>query len=358
MDLPKSIYCPPCNTVSSDEEIYSPTKPTPQQQYTFQDSIGLSAPRTRSACTTSTNSTAASSTTESYYSPRHSIDEHKLCPVTGRYANIIEDYLISPNVLGKGHYGTVRECTHRVTGKILAVKSVDKSKIGRLDHLEREIYFLSNIDHSSVMRLVDCYEDANFLHIITEKYMGGDLFDRILESTNSSGCFTEHNTAHVIKSLLEAVSYLHSNGIVHRDIKPENILYESQQEDAAVRLIDFGLSRTHDVKREGLMSNPVGTPYYMSPEIWNGQYDKSCDIWAVGVVTYILLCGYPPFNGNTNKEIQVSTRKCHLHFDGIAWFNKSDEALNFVECLLRRDPRKRFNAKEALCHPWLNNATQ
>jgi len=353
MDRPQSIiYCPPCNnSVPSDEELYSPTKPQ-HHDYTVQGHSGLPVmPKTISGNTTTT---AASSSTDSYLSPQHSIDEQELCPVTGRYANIDDDYHISPNVLGKGHYGIVRECTHRATGQTLAVKSIEKSKIGRLDHLQREISLLAIVDHSSVMRMADSYEDADYVHIVTEKYAGGELFDRIVDSTNTSGCFSERDAAGVIRSLLEAVSHLHSNGIVHRDIKPENILYESQQKDAAIRLIDFGLSRTHDVKRDGMMANPVGTAYYMSPEVLKGSYDKSCDLWAVGVVAFILLCGYPPFNGNTDEDIFAATRRGHFLCAGVAWMIKSDEAMDFVTCLLRRDPRKRMNAEEALEHPWLS----
>jgi serine/threonine protein kinase len=279
--------------------------------------------------------------------------EQSLCPVTGVYADINNDYYICPKVIGKGHYGVVRECIHRATNQVLAVKSIDKSKIGRLDHLQREIYLLANINHPSIMKMVDCYEDAEFVHLITEKYTGGELFDKIIGSTSSRGCMSERKTGNIIKSLLEAVAYLHDNGIVHRDLKPENILFDSDHENSGIKLIDFGLSRRHDKSVEGHMSNPVGTAYYMSPELLKGRYDKSCDVWSVGIVTYILLCGYPPFNGSCDSEIQECTRKNKLQFGGSHWISKSDDAMDFVKCLLRKDPRKRFTAKEALMHPWI-----
>jgi len=163
-----------------------------------------------------------------------------------------------PRVLGSGHYGSVRECVHRNSRKWFAVKSIDKSKIGRLDHLQREVYLLSKMDHNGIMKMVDCYEDESCVHIVTEKYTGGELFDKIIEKTTKDGCFSEVKAAKIIKSLLESVAYLHENEIVHRDIKPENILFESKDENSDVKLIDFGLSRRHR-KGEALMSNPVGT---------------------------------------------------------------------------------------------------
>jgi serine/threonine protein kinase len=130
------------------------------------------------------------------------------------------------------------------------------------------------------------------------------LFDRIISNnTSPNECFSEIRSVRIITSLLEAVAYLHKNDIVHQDIKLklENIFFVSEQKDT-IKLIDFGLSRHHK-KDKAPMTNIVGTDYYMAPEVIKGRYDRSCDIWSIGIVTYILLCGYPPFNGDTNKEI-------------------------------------------------------
>ncbi|KAL3762817.1 hypothetical protein ACHAW5_011275 [Stephanodiscus triporus] len=281
--------------------------------------------------------------------------QRRICPVTGRLSNILADYHIISTVLGKGHHGIVQECVHRRTRRIHACKSIDKSKIRRLDHVQREIHLLSQMNHHGIMKMVDCYEDAEHVHIITEKYTGGELFDEISENTSPNGCLSEEKTFGIIKSLLESVNYLHENDIVHRDIKPENILFESEQKDA-IKLIDFGLSRRHE-KGEASMSNPVGTAYYMSPELLKGNYDKSCDIWSIGVVAYILLCGYPPFNGDNDNDIFESIKRGHFDFPNQAWSNKSDLARDFIKCLLRRDPRKRLTAKEALRHPWITKTT-
>ena len=277
------------------------------------------------------------------------------CPVTGFHSNILNDYYIFPTVLGKGHYGCVRECMHRQTKQFYAVKSIEKAKIGRLDHLQREVYLLSKINHRGIMKMVDIFEDVEFVHIVTEKYVGGELFDLIIERTTETGCFDEVSAATIVKSLLEAVAYLHRNGIVHRDIKPENILFVTQDnDDLSVKLIDFGLSRRHK-KGDAYMSNPVGTAYYMSPELLKGKYDQACDVWSTGIVAYILLCGYPPFNGDTDPDIFEAIKQAFFNFPSQAWGHVSPEAKDFIKCLLRKDPRKRFTAEEALRHPWIRN---
>lgn len=278
-----------------------------------------------------------------------------VCPVTGHHSNILTDYYIFPTVLGKGHYGCVRECMHRKTKQFFAVKSIEKLKIGRLDHLQREVYLLSKINHRGIMKMVDIFEDVEFVHIVTEKYVGGELFDRIIDYTSDDGCFDEIAAGTIVKTLLEAVAYLHRNGIVHRDIKPENVLFVTEdEEDLRVKLIDFGLSRRHK-KGDAYMSNPVGTAYYMSPELLKGKYDQACDVWSTGIVAYILLCGYPPFNGDTDPDIFEAIKQASFQFPSQAWGHVSPEAKDFIKCLLRKDPRKRFTAEEALKHPWIRN---
>mmetsp|Transcript_28514 Transcript_28514/g.48525 ORF Transcript_28514/g.48525 Transcript_28514/m.48525 type:complete len:407 (-) Transcript_28514:394-1614(-) len=286
----------------------------------------------------------------------HILNESSSSPVTGRLSNILEDYMVFPGALGKGHYGCVRECIHRATWQTYACKSIEKCKIGRLDHLQNEIRLLSEMDHDGIIKMVDCYEDADYLHIITEKCTGGELFDKIVDNKTGTGiCLSEHRAACIIKSVLDAVAYLHENDIVHRDIKPENILFESAENDKGIKLVDFGLSRKHKRGAKPSMCNPVGTSYYMSPELIKGKYDKSCDLWAVGTITFILLCGYPPFNGNCDVEILQAINKGCVEFPAHHWASKTREAKSFIECLLQRDPRVRSTAQEALGHPWIIN---
>ena len=294
------------------------------------------------------------STTATSFSDDFSISTQN-CPVTGRYSDINVDYSVTNLVFGSGHYGTVRQCIQRATGRTYAVKSIEKTRVSRMGDLQREIQLLSMVNHENIINMIDCYEDENHIHIVTETYTGGELFDTIIDNTNNDGCLSESKAARIIEQLLKAVSYLHENDVCHRDIKPENLLFESKLENSAIRLIDFGLSRTHS-EGEEMMTNPVGTCYYMSPELLKGSYDKSTDMWSVGVVAYILLCGYPPFNGNSDAEIVAAIRRGHYTFED-GWAGKSSEALDFIKCLLRRDPRRRYSAKQALNHPWLQNAS-
>lgn len=305
--------------------------------------------RQETSCTVSTKESSSSSWTV------QSIDttsQHTDFLVTGQYSDIFQHYNVCSQVLGTGNYGSVRECIRLSTGERFAVKTIDKSKVGRLDHLQREVELLRMMNHQSIMRMVDVFEDADHVHIVTDKYTGGELFDRIVERTTNTGCLDEFEAARIIKSVLEAVLYIHKNGCVHRDIKPENLLFESKEEGSAIKLIDFGLSRMH-YSHEGPMENAVGTAYYMSPECINGSYDKATDLWSIGVVTYILLAGYPPFNGTNDREIYTATLKGNLIFERRVWGGLSHMARDFVRRLLSRDASLRSTAEEALQHPWI-----
>ena len=273
--------------------------------------------------------------------------------LSGSYRDIYGDYDILPTILGTGSYGCVRECLHRCTGEVYAVKSIVKANVHRRDHIQREIRLLRAADHPGLLKMVDCYEDEVYVHIVTERCTGGELFDAIVDSTSDAGCLPERRAAGMVKSLLEAVQHLHSRDIVHRDIKAENILFESAKEGAPIKLIDFGLARTHGV-RDAAMATPVGTAYYMSPDVLRGNYDRSCDVWAVGVLAYILLSGYPPFNGACDDEVRASTLRGRLLFERGVWERLSATARDFVSKILGDDPWQQISSvEEALQHPWM-----
>jgi len=261
--------------------------------------------------------------------------------------NIFDHYIVGKE-LGSGHYGSVREVVHRASGHLFAAKSIEKSKYKSRELLAREISILQQTDHSGIMKLIDVCEDEHYIHIITEKYDGGELFDQILER----GYFPEAECARLIYSLLGTVSYLHEKGICHRDIKPENIMFVTKEEGSAIKLIDFGLARKHDRRSQPPMTNPVGSAYYMSPEVLERRYDLACDLWAIWVVAYILLCGCPPFNGSSDKEIFNSILHGDLRFQSKRWNGVSEDAKDFVRCMLCRDPRARLPADLAMLHPW------
>ncbi|KAL3783719.1 hypothetical protein ACHAW5_008799 [Stephanodiscus triporus] len=275
-----------------------------------------------------------------------------------RYCNIEDKYHVDPRILGAGHHGSVRQCNDRATGQRFAVKSIRKDDPHvKPDGLSREIALLREMRHGSIIRLVDVFEDADYVHIVTDLCQGGELFDKIVEKSsdgdNDAPCFEEGAAARVVYQILSAVSYMHERGIVHRDIKPENILFETAHEDSRVKIIDFGLSRKHFQNAEGPMSTLVGTPYYIAPEVLLRKYDKACDLWSIGIIAYIMLCGYPPFNGATNRQTHESVLRGRYEFHAEDWKYISGVAVDFIRRLLQLDPSQRMTVQQALHHPWI-----
>ncbi|KAL7522088.1 hypothetical protein ACHAWX_006773 [Stephanocyclus meneghinianus] len=290
-------------------------------------------------------------------SPCCSQDSAAVFPtVTSKLCDIESHYLIDPTVLGVGHHGSVRRCIHRSTGKQFAVKSICKSDPSvKLQGIAREISLLKELKHRSMIQLVDVYEDSDFVHLVTELCQGGELFDRIVQKSNAGkGCFSEQEAARILYQILNAVLYMQQHNVVHRDIKPENILFETTKEDSSIKIIDFGLARKHyDDRGEPPMTTVVGTPYYIAPDVLQKSYDKSCDLWSIGVIAYILFAGYPPFNGTSNKEVYNAVRNGMYYFPSEDWKHISIGARNFVMGLLQRDPMRRMTVEQALRHPWL-----
>lgn len=289
---------------------------------------------------------------------RRDLQSHPVM-ITDSISDVRSKYHIESKEIGHGHYGVVRKCMDRETRAWYAIKSIRKSKVGKVDVLRREVALLRECDHPNIIKLVEVHEDQKYLHLITELCTGGELFDRIIEKTQSDeGHFSERDAAGLVRCILDAISYCHDKAIVHRDLKPENFLFSSKDERTAViKIIDFGLSRhDHDVK-QGIMNTKVGTPYYVAPEVLNREYTKSCDIWSIGVITYILLCGYPPFYGDTDTQIFESVRMAKFDFPSPDWDGISDSAKEFICSLLQRTPSKRLTARQALNHTWIRKTT-
>jgi calcium-dependent protein kinase len=229
----------------------------------------------------------------------------------------------------------------RETKEWYAIKSILKSKVNKIDILKREIEILAEVDHQNIIKLIEVHEDVKYLHLITELCTGGELFDRIIAKTQTpEGHYLEQDAAKLIKSILEAIAYCHERHIVHRDLKPENFLFVSDDEDAPIKIIDFGLSRFEE-RANDIMRTKVGTPYYVAPEVLKKKYTKSCDIWSIGVITYILLCGYPPFYGDSDNQIFESVKAGKFDFPSPEWDTISDAAKDFVCYMLKLDPSKR-----------------
>jgi len=176
---------------------------------------------------------------------------------------------------------------------------------------------------------------------------GGELFDHIVKTNH----FNEVYAAQLMTQMISSIKHLHENNIVHRDLKPENFLMADTTANSEVKLIDFGLSK-RNLGGSDMMSTVVGTPYYVAPEVLKGNYGKECDIWSLGVIMYVFLCGYPPFEGDNNTAIFKNIMGAKLAFDPKEWKNISDDAKDLLNNMLERDSKKRFTADQALAHPW------
>ena len=203
-------------------------------------------------------------------------------------------------ILGKGLWGLVRKVTHKATGIEYAVKCLDLSLLETeesLEQLRQEIFIMCQLDHPNIVRLEEVYESTTEIYLVQELCLGGELFDRLFPDPDlyEQPGFTERQCARLVKQMLCAVRYIHTKGILHRDLKLENFLFTTNDTDAELKMIDFGLSK--HFKHGEVQHDAVGTPYTVAPEVIRGNYDERCDIWAVGVITYLLLSGDPPFGG-------------------------------------------------------------
>lgn len=228
-----------------------------------------------------------------------------------------------------------------------AVKCIDKKALkGKEDSLENEIRVLRKLNHSNIVQLKETYEDKQKVYLVMELVTGGELFDRIVEK----GSYTEKDASALIRQILEAVDYMHCQGVVHRDLKPENLLYYNQDPDSKIMISDFGLSKMED---SGVMATACGTPGYVAPEVLSQKpYGKAVDIWSIGVIAYILLCGYPPFYDENDANLFAQIVKGDFEFDSPYWDDISDSAKDFISHLICVNPTKRYTCKQALGHPW------
>lgn len=200
------------------------------------------------------------------------------------------------------------------------------------------------------MKLYEYFEDEKNVYLITELCKGGELFDKIVEKEY----FDEEYASRVFLQIMKSINYCHKQNIAHRDLKPENFLFDSKEDTSDIKVIDFGLSKICYQKNVGKiekMKTRAGTPYYISPEVLAGNYDKSCDLWSAGCILYILLCGYPPFFGDDDQEILRAVIKAKFDFDGEEWEDVSKEAKDLIKKLITT-PEKRLTAEEALDHKW------
>jgi len=254
--------------------------------------------------------------------------------------------------IGKGGFSVVYRAERKKGGEEFAVKKIDKKKVEGDDIklLRREIQIMKKLNHANILKLFEVYEDDESFYLVMELVRGKELFDKIVER----GMYSERDAANIIAQVVSAVDYLHENGIAHRDLKPENLLVEGEEEDSIVKIADFGFAKSFGGETGEKLMTSCGSPGYVAPEILTAEsYDKSVDMWSVGVILYILLSGYPPFYADSAPALFKKIMDVKYDFDDSVWDDISDSAKDLIRNLLVKDPSKRFTAQQCLTHPWI-----
>ena len=254
-------------------------------------------------------------------------------------------------VLGTGKFSKVYLATNKNDSTKYALKVIQKKELSKSDlaAVIREIDILRTIDHPNIIKVYNSFEDEDNLCMLLELCEGGELFARICEKER----YSEVDAQKVLKSIAEGLHYCHERKIVHRDLKPENILLCSKDENSPIKIGDFGFAKevTNDI-----LETQLGTPNYVAPEILKKQkYDSSVDMWSFGVISYMLLCGYPPFFGDSDSEMYSLIKKAEFKFHDDSWKDISPDAKDLIKRLLVVDPSARLTAKNVLDHPWMKN---
>uniref|UniRef100_A0A8D3C9N5 non-specific serine/threonine protein kinase n=1 Tax=Scophthalmus maximus TaxID=52904 RepID=A0A8D3C9N5_SCOMX len=270
---------------------------------------------------------------------------------------ITEDYKVTSHVLGQGINGDVLEIVQKKTGDEYALKILqDCAKARR----EVELHWRAS-PCANIVRIIDVYENLyqskKCLLIVMDRMKGGELFSRIQDRGDQA--FTEREASDIMKNIGEAIQFLHAINIAHRDVKPENLLYSTKRPSALLKLTDFGFAK--ETTTHNSLATPCFTPYYVAPEVLGPEkYDKSCDMWSLGVIMYILLCGYPPFYSNHGLAISPGMKRRirlgQYEFPNPEWSDVSEEAKQLIRNLLKTEPTQRMTITEFMNNPWINQS--
>ncbi|XP_048378862.2 calcium/calmodulin-dependent protein kinase type II subunit beta isoform X4 [Stegostoma tigrinum] len=269
---------------------------------------------------------------------------------TGTCTRFSDEYQLYEE-LGKGAFSIVRRCVKLSTGQEYAAKIINTKKLSARDHqkLEREARICRLLKHSNIVRLHDSISEEGFHYLVFDLVTGGELFEDIV----AREYYSEADASHCIHQILDSVNHIHQHDIVHRDLKPENLLLASKCKGAAVKLADFGLAIEVQGEQQAWFGF-AGTPGYLSPEVLRKEaYGKPVDIWACGVILYILLVGYPPFWDEDQHKLYQQIKAGAYDFPSPEWDTVTPEAKNLINQMLTINPAKRITATEALKHPWV-----
>ncbi|CAM9965868.1 unnamed protein product [Ectocarpus sp. 4 AP-2014] len=260
----------------------------------------------------------------------------------------VEDLYETISIIGKGSVGMIAKVKHRQTGVEYALKTIQLEKISSsmLKEMRNEIEILKRLDHPNIIRAIETFESDKEVYLVMRLCTGGDLHRR--------APYAEAAVVDIITKLLSATWYMHQQGIVHRDLKLENVVYESTLPESDIFIIDYGLSKIID-RDEARMSEVVGTLYTMAPEVLNGgvSYDKSCDMWSIGVIAFVLLSGDMPFDTTSKQRLIKAVEDGRFEFSGRRWSRVSSEARSFIRHMMVKNPSGRYTAGQALQHSWI-----
>jgi calcium-dependent protein kinase len=266
---------------------------------------------------------------------------------------IQEFYDLEKKKIGEGSYGAVCRATKKgqPNSRKFAVKSIAKAQMKNMERFKQEIAIMKIMDHPNIIKLIESFEDHRNIYLVMELCSGGELFDRIIDA----GHFTEVQAAILMQQIFRAMFYMHENCICHRDLKPENFIFQTKDpiEKSLLKIIDFGLSCKFE--KDQVLTTKAGTPYYVAPQVLAGKYDHLSDLWSCGVIMFVLLCGYPPFYGETDADVLSKVRLGNFSFNAADWKNVSEDAKNLIRMLLKMNPRDRYTAEQALNHDWVKN---
>jgi len=268
----------------------------------------------------------------------------------------VEDVYNMGRELGRGGFAIVYEARKKDGNQAVAIKVINKSTNAEggaadLAALNREIEVMSKLKHPNIIELIDVFDTANELYIVMELVTGGELFDKIQQK----GTYSEAEAVDLVKQVLSAIQFMHSHGIAHRDLKPENLLCAGQSREHAevIKIADFGLAKEFSSSD---LKTCVGSPIYVAPEILSGEaYDCAVDLWSIGVITYILLCGFPPFYSENQSKLFDLILDGKLTFPSPEWDIVSPAAKDFVKALIVTQSTKRMTAEAALKHQWITS---
>ncbi|CAG9328081.1 unnamed protein product [Blepharisma stoltei] len=282
-----------------------------------------------------------------------SLKIHRKQFVHHRDAKLSDFYQIL-DIIGDGGSSIVYKAVCLETGLHRAIKVFRKrgNDYNLQDSAVDEMRILRNLDHPNIIKIIELIENDQTINIVTELCTGGELFERIVQNRN----FSENAAANWMYQILSGLIACHGEGIVHRDIKPENILFQDKTDTSILKIIDFGIATK--IQPEENVKQFVGSSYYVAPEVIEGNYDTKCDIWSCGIILYIMLSGYPPFNGTSEAAIFTKIKRGVFTFSGAEWAHISKEAKSIIKRMLTSNPIKRPTAKELINDPWIRDRTK